>query len=116
MGLMIAGWTRLRALFEHPVLPVRAGMVCLGIAMMLCLSGAPVFAQGRFTEVLVSVVKNKDLPGVPKHTVVANLNYKFLGHAALNLNHTWRSKAYAYNDFANKIGRASCRERVWRYV
>ena len=43
----------------------------------------------------------KDLPGVPKHTVVANLNYKFLQHAMFNLNHTWRSKAYAYNDFAN---------------
>ena len=43
----------------------------------------------------------KDLPGVPKHTVVANLNYKFWEHAAVNLNHTWRSKAYAYNDFAN---------------
>ncbi len=43
----------------------------------------------------------KDLPGVPKHTVVANLNYKFLDHANFNLNHTWRSKAYAYNDFQN---------------
>ena len=43
----------------------------------------------------------KDLPGVPKHTVVANLSYKFFDHANLNLNHTWRSGAYAYNDFAN---------------
>ena len=56
---MIAGRTRLRALFERPVLPVRAGMVCLGIAMMLWFGGALAFAQGRFTEVLVSVVKNK---------------------------------------------------------
>lgn len=46
-------------------------------------------------------VNGNDLPGVPKHTVVANLNYKFLDHANLNLNHTWRSKAYAYNDFQN---------------
>ncbi len=45
----------------------------------------------------------KDLPGVPKHTVVANLNWKFLDHAMLNLNHTWRSQAYAYNDFANNF-------------
>jgi iron complex outermembrane recepter protein len=43
----------------------------------------------------------KDLPGVPKHSVVANLNYKFLGHASFNLNHTWRAGAYAYSDFAN---------------
>jgi iron complex outermembrane receptor protein len=45
----------------------------------------------------------KDLPGVPKHTVIANLNYKFLDHAMLNLNHTWRAKAYAYNDFENNF-------------
>jgi len=44
-----------------------------------------------------------DLPGAPKHTVVANLNYRFLGNAMLNLNHTWRSKAYAFNDLANNF-------------
>lgn len=47
------------------------------------------------------VIKNKDLPGAPKHTVVANLNYLFLNYASVNLNHTWRSNAYVYNDFAN---------------
>ena len=45
----------------------------------------------------------KNLPGVPKHTIVANLNYKFLEHAQLNLNHTWRAKAYAFNDFQNNL-------------
>jgi hypothetical protein len=59
MGLMIVGRPRLRALFERPLLPVRAGMVCLGMVMMLWSSGTPAFAQGRFTDVLVSVVKNK---------------------------------------------------------
>lgn len=44
---------------------------------------------------------DNNLPGVPKHSVVTNLNFKFLGHAQLNLNHTWRSKAYAFNDFTN---------------
>ncbi len=44
-----------------------------------------------------------NLPGVPKHTVVANLNYRFLDHAMLNVNHTWRAKAYAYNDFGNNF-------------
>ena len=57
--LIIVGRTRLRSLFECPPLPLCAGMVCLGIAMMLWFGGAPAFAQGRFTEVLVSVVKNK---------------------------------------------------------
>lgn len=45
----------------------------------------------------------KNLPGVPKHTVVANLNYRFLDHATLNLNHTWRAKAFAFNDFENNF-------------
>ncbi len=44
-----------------------------------------------------------DLPGVPKHTVVANVNYEFLEHANLNLNHTYRSRAYAFNDFRNNF-------------
>lgn len=44
-----------------------------------------------------------DLPGVPKHTVVANVNYQFLDHANLNLNHTYRSRAYAFNDFQNNF-------------
>jgi len=48
-----------------------------------------------------SPVKNKDLPGAPKHTFVTNLNWKFYDNAMLNLNHTWRSKAYAFNDFQN---------------
>ena len=45
----------------------------------------------------------KDLPSVPKHTVVANLNYQFFDHATFNLNHTWRAKAYAFNDFQNNF-------------
>lgn len=45
----------------------------------------------------------KDLPGVSKHSVVANVNWQFYPNASLNLNHTWRSKAYAFNDFANNF-------------
>jgi iron complex outermembrane recepter protein len=48
-----------------------------------------------------ALIKNKDLPGVPKHTVIANINYQFFNNATLNLNHTWRAKAYAFNDFQN---------------
>lgn len=48
-----------------------------------------------------SVIRNKDLPGAPKHTLVVNLNYRFWDHASVNLNHTWRSEAYIYNDFQN---------------
>jgi hypothetical protein len=34
-------------------------MICLGMVMMLWFVGTPAVAQGRFTDVLVSVVKNK---------------------------------------------------------
>lgn len=46
-------------------------------------------------------VKNKDLPGVPKHAITANLNYKFLGAGNINLSHAWRESTYAFNDFTN---------------
>jgi iron complex outermembrane receptor protein len=48
-------------------------------------------------------IRNKNLPGVPKHTVILNLNYRFLDNAYLNINHTWRSSAYAFDDFQNNF-------------
>lgn len=48
-----------------------------------------------------SNINDKDLPSAPKHTIVANINYKFLGHASVNVNQTWRSSAYASEDFLN---------------
>lgn len=48
-------------------------------------------------------LNGNDLPGVPKHTIVANMNYQFLNNIGLNLNHTWRSKAYAFNDLQNNF-------------
>jgi hypothetical protein len=59
MGLMIVYLTRLRSRFECPVLPSRAGMVCLGMVVMWWVGGTLALAQGRFTDVLVSVVKDK---------------------------------------------------------
>ncbi|MDI1298645.1 TonB-dependent receptor [Methylotenera sp.] len=48
-----------------------------------------------------SSISGKDLPSAPKHTIVANVNYKFLEHASMNLNQTWRSSTYASEDFLN---------------
>ena len=52
-------------------------------------------------EAGLSVAEGKNLPGAPKHSLTANLNYQFLDHANFNLSHAWRSSAYALNDFAN---------------
>jgi iron complex outermembrane recepter protein len=46
-------------------------------------------------------VNGNDLPGVPKHAVTANLNYKFLEAGNVNLSHAWRDSTYAFNDFTN---------------
>ncbi|MBV2264303.1 MAG: TonB-dependent receptor [Thauera sp.] len=43
----------------------------------------------------------KDLPGVSRHSLVAGLNFRVAENGALNLSHTWRSKAYADADFDN---------------
>ncbi|MEO6118208.1 MAG: TonB-dependent receptor, partial [Methylotenera sp.] len=50
---------------------------------------------------LAGAANGKDLPGVPKHAITANLNYKFLEHGNLNISQAWRESAYAFNDFAN---------------
>jgi iron complex outermembrane recepter protein len=48
-----------------------------------------------------SPIQDKNLPGVPKHTLVTNLNWKLYENTLLNINHTWRSKAFVYSDFQN---------------
>lgn len=50
---------RLHSLSECPVSPPHTGVVCLGLVVMLWVGGTLAFAQGRSTDVLVSVVKDK---------------------------------------------------------
>jgi iron complex outermembrane receptor protein len=45
----------------------------------------------------------KDLPGVPKHGVTANLNFTPWTNTNLNLSQSWRSSTFAINDFANNF-------------
>lgn len=45
----------------------------------------------------------KQLPGVPKHSVNANLNFRPIQPVNINLSHTWRSSSYAIGDFANVL-------------
>lgn len=45
----------------------------------------------------------KDLPGVPRHGVVLGLGYDLTEKSVLNLTQTWRSTAYAAEDFANNF-------------
>jgi len=43
----------------------------------------------------------KELPGVPRHGVVLGLNVAVGEQGNLYLSHSWRSKAWAYDDFDN---------------
>lgn len=45
----------------------------------------------------------KDLPGVPRHSVNASINYRPLKPVNINLSHTWRSSSYVIGDFANLL-------------
>lgn len=45
----------------------------------------------------------KDLPGVPRHGINLGMTYTFSDQSSLGLAHTWRSSAYAANDFANSF-------------
>lgn len=50
----------------------------------------------------------KELPGAPKHSINANLNYQPWQPVNINLSHTWRSSSYVIGDFANSLaGRQS---------
>ncbi len=49
------------------------------------------------------VYNGKDLPGVPRHGVVLGLGYDLTEKSVLNFTHTWRSAAYAAEDFANNF-------------
>lgn len=46
---------------------------------------------------------DNDLPGVSEHTIKATLNYMPTSNITLGLTQTYRSEAYAFNDFANNF-------------
>lgn len=43
----------------------------------------------------------KDLPGVPRHAVTLNVDYRFTPRTDVQVTHVWRSPAWAETDFAN---------------
>lgn len=45
----------------------------------------------------------KNLPGVPRHTVIASAQYSITPQADLTVSQLWRDRAYAANDFTNSF-------------
>lgn len=50
-----------------------------------------------------SAYNGKDLPGVPRHGATLGLGWQATSAAHLQITHTWRSSAYAVDDFANNF-------------
>ena len=46
-------------------------------------------------------IDGKTLPGVPKHSILANLQHKFSDQMQFNLSHTWKQRAFIMSDYAN---------------
>tara|TARA_B100000482_G_scaffold65378_1_gene45811 strand:+ start:2110 stop:4086 length:1977 start_codon:yes stop_codon:yes gene_type:complete len=46
-------------------------------------------------------IDGNDMPGVPNHTLVLNLDHKFSGQGTINISHTWKDEAYAMLDWEN---------------
>lgn len=47
------------------------------------------------------LASKKNLPGVPKNSLLLNLNYELLNHLQLNISHSWKDRFYVLNDFNN---------------
>ena len=47
----------------------------------------------------------KELPGVPQHSVALGVNWRVVPHGNLHVTHTWRSRTWAAEDFANQGGK-----------
>ena len=47
----------------------------------------------------------KTLPGVPKHSILANLQHKFSDQMQFNLSHTWKQRAFIWSDYSNTNAR-----------
>lgn len=49
----------------------------------------------------LTTYKDKDLPGAPEHSLIVGLTAGIFGQGEVSLFHTWRSRCWAAEDFAN---------------
>jgi iron complex outermembrane recepter protein len=59
------------------------------------------YVEAKIGSNAQGLVDGNDMPGVPKHTTVLDINYKYLDQGNINFNHTWKQKTYHFGDFAN---------------
>ena len=59
------------------------------------------YVEAKIGSNAQGLADGNDMPGVPKHTTVLDINYKYLDQGNINFNHTWKQKTYHFGDFAN---------------
>lgn len=59
------------------------------------------FVQAKIGSNSQGFTKGKNMPGVPEHSVIVNVNQKFFSNGNINLNHVWKDETYIFSDFNN---------------
>jgi iron complex outermembrane recepter protein len=59
------------------------------------------FAKAKIGRNTQGFTDGNDMPGVPRQTLIANVNYQFTGNGFITLNHAWRERSYDMGDFDN---------------
>jgi hypothetical protein len=54
------------------------------------------FVEAKIGNNAQGLVDGNDMPGVPKHTAVLDINYKYLDKGNINFNHTWKQKNISF--------------------
>ena len=59
------------------------------------------FVKANIGSNAQSFTDGNAMPGVPRQTLIANVNYQFIGNGFITLSHAWRERSYDMGDFAN---------------
>ena len=59
------------------------------------------FIKARIGRNAQGFIDGNDMPGVPKQTLIANVNYQFMPNGFITLSHAWRERTYDMGDFTN---------------
>ena len=59
------------------------------------------FVKAKIGNNAQGFTDGNDLPGVPRQTLIANVNYQFINNGFITISHAWRERSYDMNDFAN---------------
>ncbi|MDC0128734.1 TonB-dependent receptor [Methylophilaceae bacterium] len=59
------------------------------------------FVKAKIGSNAQGFTDGNDMPGLPRQTLIANVNYQFIDNGFITLSHAWRERSYDMGDFAN---------------